>query len=179
MEVLLGFVLLMFFVGNMGNMTYSLKTAEDFKLFENLPNAQNANFVIENDIDFEGKSYGMGIFKSYNGTIDGQGYTISNIKYVSDDKEHDFAFSLNDTATGVIKNIKIKDSTFVFTKFLSREEVEDDWWAKTYWRYYIPGILIGHPLEYSATAECTIENVTVEIDGETYQGSIGGVRIED
>lgn len=90
--------------------TYSLKSAEDFKLIANLPSAELCNFVIEDDIDFEGKSYGIGCLNYFRGTIDGQGHTLSNINYTYSNEKNNFG--LVNRNYGTIKNLAIKDSVF-------------------------------------------------------------------
>ncbi len=73
----------MFIVGfsTAADKTYKLSTVRDFNLIEYMPNADEAKFVLEKDIDFEGADYdGYAKIKVFKGTFDGNGHTIKNMK---------------------------------------------------------------------------------------------------
>lgn len=73
----------MFIVGfsTAADKTYKLSTVKDFNLIEYMPNADEAKFVLEKDIDFEGADYdGYAKIKVFKGTFDGNGHTIKNMK---------------------------------------------------------------------------------------------------
>ena len=98
-----------------GHRTYHLTTANDLNLLANLPSANTANYILENDIDFEGKEFGAyGKVNKFEGTFDGQGYTISNfvvncaIGEVSNDFSdiHEYSYGFfNSITSGTVKNL--------------------------------------------------------------------------
>lgn len=104
--------------------TYHLSTAEDFKIIENLPSAESSNYIVDNDIDFNGKSYGFGCLESFRGSFDGQGYSLLNVEYKNttsknaDNRDwwgfYDNDFGLVRYNRGIIKNLTIVDSKFTF-----------------------------------------------------------------
>ncbi|MBQ8725854.1 MAG: toll/interleukin-1 receptor domain-containing protein [Clostridia bacterium] len=100
-----------------GHRSYHLTTANDLNLLANLPSANTADYILENDIDFEGNEFGaFGKMGEFEGTFDGQGYVISNfvvnaqIGEVSDSYQ-----GVNKYSFGFITSItsgEIKDVTF-------------------------------------------------------------------
>lgn len=114
-----------------GHRTYHITTASDLNLLANLPSANTANYILENDIDFEGGEFGAyGKMSKFKGTFDGQNYTISNfvvngkINEISGlDNLHDYSYGLFNTIAkdGVVKDLKL-DSCVVKIDYLRREQ---------------------------------------------------------
>lgn len=72
--------------GTLNDRVYHLRSAWDFNLLSNVPFADSADFVVENDIDFKGKAIPKlqesesGWYPGFMGSFDGQGHTLKNIK---------------------------------------------------------------------------------------------------
>ena len=98
--------------------TYKLSTVEDFNLMCNIPFAGQADYVLENDVDFGGKDCpAYGAIGEFSGRFNGQGHAIKGI-YISDGEfviqesklsEYSFGFVKTVTKTGVIENLNFID----------------------------------------------------------------------
>lgn len=77
---------------------YMIYNATDL---QNIKNNLSANYKLANNIDLSGVSFVP--ISNFNGTLDGAGYTIKNIKIYSDADAGLFGF----TPGGIIKNLKL------------------------------------------------------------------------
>lgn len=147
--------------------TYSISTAEEFLLFEEMNNkCSRATIILTNDItihngiftvDNNQKPLYNGSFvlpesvdavDDFDGTFDGQGHTISGL-YVSDEGDYTGLVGVLD---GTIKNITIENSLFIGN--------------------YSVGSICG--VGSSGTVEkCFSEAIVIGID--TYADSVGGI----
>lgn len=88
---------LMLIVGAVGmysasQKTYEISNAEEFALIVRAPGAQKGNFVLTEDIDFEGEEMKyFGKTRFFNGTLDGQGHVVKNFVANGKVKPSDFA----------------------------------------------------------------------------------------
>lgn len=72
--------------------TYEISNAKEFALIVRAPGAQKANFVLTEDIDFEGEEMKyFGKTRFFNGTLDGQGHVVKNFVANGRIKPSDFA----------------------------------------------------------------------------------------
>lgn len=97
-----------------------LSSAEDFVYLKNLPRASKTDFILTNDIDFEGgTSKGFSAIKNYYGTFDGNGYAIKNLHHIAytADKRFDVNYiGLFQRLNGTVKNLELDECTIKVLK---------------------------------------------------------------
>ena len=107
------------------NKTYHISTAQHFNVLANSPSAGKCSYVLDNDIDFEGKSTkGWGSIKEFSGTFDGNHHTIKNLNYVGDMKKDQSRVYMSGMVcknSGTIKNIKYENCTLFAEGGYSRD----------------------------------------------------------
>lgn len=88
--------------------TIIIKEAKHINIVNNIPNAENLNFVLETDIDcnIAGDSW-YGSIENYYGEFDGNYHSIKNLDFSSTQPGN---FGLFKNNKGVIKNLRIEDS---------------------------------------------------------------------
>lgn len=102
-----------------GSRTFNLSTPADFNLLGNMPFAGTADYVVTQDIDFEGKDMkGWGKMGEFSGTFEGNNHTLSNISIDRNIKlgnlEGDYGL-VGYIKGGTVKNLSIKDSNVNLT----------------------------------------------------------------
>ena len=142
--------------------TYHLKEAEDFKLLRNLPTANHSTFIIDKDIDFKGKDYGMGCLWKFYGTIDGKGHVLSNIKY---SYKNYASYGLVCYNYGVVKNLTIKNSEFGFGTLYSNMKLNNT-----------RAIIVQHG---SVAINCSVTNCKVIVIEGSYKKTYDAVACYD
>jgi len=144
-------------------LTVTVNTVEDFMAMGDYP---EGNYVLGQDIDFSGHDF-ISPFentkKTFSGTFDGNGFTLSNITFVSSSGNIGiFAY----VSTGTIKNLDITN-----VKIGSQDERMETQ------NVYRIGILAGHIIDHQAI----IENISINqaeiyvTSNSTYQFYVGGV----
>ncbi len=149
------------FTAGITERTYGLYNAFDFRLLSNLPFGDEANFVVENDVDFKGGALPRlqetdGLYGGFHGAFDGQGYTLKNIK-VKQTKDDDGVW-LKDNS-GEIRNIVFENVEVIVGQYYGGDG---------YWYTYSQSC----PLIYENYD--TIENVTLK----NYQVTVSGKNLE-
>jgi hypothetical protein len=132
------------------------------------------NVIVMNDIDCGNKSFapiGKSESKAFEGTFDGNGKTISGMKFgqVADNSESYAGFFGVIGQKGVVKNVTIDNSSVTSAKETYRSGVF------SYQRVQNVGILVG--LNYGVVENCTTgRGVTVKSTGDRDTvGGVGGV----
>ncbi len=83
------------------NQTHFIGSAFEMNAFGNAPQGKNTVFVLENDIDFEGKEVRwFGEYKNFKGMFNGQGHTLSNFKVT--DRVRNLKSEENYKGTGLV-----------------------------------------------------------------------------
>ena len=107
------------------NRTYEIYTAWDMRAFGNAPNSYETVFILQNDIDFEGKDVSwLGKQELFDGIFEGGGYTLSNIKCEVEAERYDingegpfYNFGFVGTNNGIIKNLNFENCSFVIDSY--------------------------------------------------------------
>lgn len=144
-------------------LTVTINTVEDFMAMGDNP---EGNYVLGQDIDFSGHDF-ISPFentkKTFSGTFDGNGFTLSNITFVSSSGNIGiFAY----VSTGTIKNLDITN-----VKIGSHDERMETQ------NVYRIGILAGHV----TNPQAIIENISINqaeifvTSNSTYQLYVGGL----
>lgn len=135
-----------------------IKTAEDFEAMANDPEGY---YVLNNDIDFDGKTlpamFTSSSSKQFKGTFDGQGFTISNFNLKSESNVGVFGY----TNTAVIKNLNMNN---VNADFSSSGKSNSN-----------IGALVGSANK-TTIENCKVSDVKIKIKGSTSaELNVGGV----
>ncbi|MFU8793541.1 MAG: hypothetical protein ACNA7K_05890 [Acholeplasmataceae bacterium] len=86
----------------------ALVTIETTEQFLNMKNNRSGNYVLGNDLDFEGVTFVTPFSSSFSGTFDGQGHTISNITF---DSISTYTGIFGFVSTGTIQNLVFDNIT--------------------------------------------------------------------
>ena len=143
-----------------------IKTITTPEEFLNMNNNPEGNYVLGNDIDFEGvnfQSLFSTVAKAFQGTFDGRGYTIKNIK-IQNVGQHTGIFAY--VSSGKVLNLTIDG--------IQLGSVEQ---PLTSTNSFKVGILSGYVSQSNARIEnITIKNASIYVSsGSTYQFHVGGV----
>ena len=133
-----------------------IRTTDDFMKINDSAVNRSLDYILMNDIDFKGKTFtpiGENYSTSFNGTFNGNGYTISNITFSNDKMDHVGLFGYSKDAefnNVTLKNVNVSGKNYV-------------------------GGLLGNGNNVSITG-CSIESGNSIISGSTYVGGlVGGI----
>lgn len=94
--------------------TIYIKSAREFNVISHVPQADNINYSLEGDIDFNGASPSwLGKLQNYHGIFDGNGYTIKNLT-ITRANDTDYGFGLIGSNYGTVRNVRFESCIFKF-----------------------------------------------------------------
>ena len=169
--------------GRCKELVYGISTPEQMTVFKDTVNVDGNNLtgvtvVLCNDIDMSGVVWDSGIGKAgtathtpFNGTFDGNGYTISNLT-IND--------TINDRHTGIFNtagaNTVIKNVTF-YAPMITADET----WVDLGYNdgYHIGGLIAQVPDTAAYDGKVTVEKVTINKGNlqHTYTTTSSGVPL--
>ncbi|PKK99008.1 MAG: hypothetical protein CVV57_04160 [Tenericutes bacterium HGW-Tenericutes-2] len=130
--------------------TIHITTPEEFM---DMKNNRAGNYVLDNDLDFTGKTFATPFTAAFSGTFDGQGFTISNITFTS---VITYTGVFGYVSSGTIKNVNFDQITIG----TSAAPLSMTTSSRT-------GIIAG----YVSSTSAKIENVTVSNSSINYSSS--------
>ena len=102
-----------FSIVNVGNTVVKISTADDFILLKNLPVAGKTNYIVTNDIDFNGTyPEGWGEIEDFSGVFDGGHHSFRNLNFTYTDEDEAVTIGMVGNNLGEIKNLSVENSYF-------------------------------------------------------------------
>ena len=168
----------------LSNGTYHIKNTDDFNLFVNAPNADCSTYILDNDIDFEGKNCDTwGAIVNFSGTFDGNYHTIKNLHFEGTAVElghaanrgsmgNTYGMGLFGNNLGVIKNLTVENCEMVVTDLAKSNRNYTN-------EYQFAGILAA--VNYGTIENCRLYNNDIYFTNGEYNcyygvGAVAGAN---
>lgn len=157
LSYLITLTLLIVCISTLSSRNIYIASARELNVIGRIPNAGEANYYLEDDIDFNGKGPScFGKIARFRGKIDGNGFSIKNINLQTSDS-FDGNFGLVGANYGDISNISFQSCNIVISNNSS------DYFG------FIAGV------NYGTISNCRISNSRLKLDAKKRDDVIIGV----